>query len=240
MHAQRFLLKLGSITLLYQSVSILAYVDPRRRTRDTQVGSYSKSNKVSMKSRKNGCVRLLKVLGAIVLFFCGLQAHAQPAAPAGFHWHVAENGAGSFLRPDGWHVAEGAEGDSVVTLSISKEPLAEDGTITTGMTVKRISHVTERTGQKPTDYAQGLLATYRTKNLRVIASYGVPEQHGYQGYALRYNSGARGAETTANLLAIASTRGDVVYVLTLKAPAAEWSHFWERWHIMQSTMVLKD
>lgn len=154
-----------------------------------------------------------------------------PKAPDGFGWYVADNKAGTFLRPDGWFVKEdGKKSDKA--LFITKENIDKNGVFTTGLSVNRVPRLSKRTGYKATEYAKAFIKKYLQSDFNIINSYKVPEQDTYQGYGVRYSGDNNGVKTIANVLVVASNRDDVVYLMIFESPAKVWDSEWEKGRLM--------
>lgn len=155
-----------------------------------------------------------------------LHADEPPAPPAGYQWYEAENGTGTFLRPDGWHVLEEEDGNKSA-LYISKEHIGQAGMYHTGMMVLRMTNVAQGRGAPPSQRAAQMQQRFMSHpEYEVLRSYQLPEQGGYRAWGVTYIGRDAPTPVTINVLILAADADDVVYLVVFEAPSEEWEEAW--------------
>lgn len=169
----------------------------------------------------------------LLVFSSNISAKELPEPPDGFTWFVSKNKVGTFLRPNGWYVKEeGIKSDKAAFITM--EDIDKEGRFVTGLTVNMVPRVSGRIGVTAKQYARAFVSRYLTKpdQFKIIKTYSVLEQDSYEGYGLRYSGDNKGVKTVVNVLAVASNRDDIFYILIFEAPAAGWDKVWEKGRLM--------
>ncbi len=155
---------------------------------------------------------------------CGLVAAPRalagdlPPAPAGFTWVTPANGAGSFLRPDGWFTKEETQGDTQAFF-VTKTPIVDGGRFDVGFTVNAFHHLA-RHGRAPSVWARAMLA--RLAAGRQTLKSGVVKGNAVDMNVLRVVDTAGGPPVVIHYLAIGDDAKDCGWLIFFEAPQPEW------------------
>ena len=142
-----------------------------------------------------------------------------PSPPSGFSWHESINGAGSFLKPDGWFVKEESKG-STNAVFISKESIENNGRFLTGMSVNQLNYWSKSKKTKPSKYAE-VFATKIATTGKVLKRTVVKGNQDNM-YVVRVLGDNKGTPTITHHLAIGMDSKDQVYLISYESPESEW------------------
>ena len=169
-----------------------------------------------MSTRRQLVQALAGLCGAMAL--PGTRAGTLPPAPAGFTWFTSTNGAGTFLRPDGWFAKEETHGDTQAVF-ITKTSIADGGNFDIGFTVNAFEHVS-RGGKTPSATATSLIARLATRGRVLLTD--VVKGNALDMNVVRIVDTARGAAVVIHYLTIGDDAKDRVWLIFFEAPQAEW------------------
>ncbi|MGB5584318.1 MAG: hypothetical protein WBO93_12080 [Gammaproteobacteria bacterium] len=161
-------------------------------------------------------ILLLLALPATV--FCD----QKPPAPAGFSWHVANNGVGTFLKPDNWHVLEQTKGNTNA-LFITRENIEKQAKFVIGFTVNQISAYSSNSSIKASQYAK--LYIQKTINQHEVISSGVVKDGVTDMNVARVIEDKAGVRTMTHHIAIGMDDRDELYLVSFEAPESEWAAY---------------
>jgi hypothetical protein len=149
-------------------------------------------------------------------------ADNRPAAPPGFTWHIADNGVGTFLKPDGWHVLEETKGNTNVVF-ITRENIEKHGKFVTGFTVNQVIAYSSSSSIKASEYAK--LYIQKIIDKYEVVSSGVVKNGPIDMNVARVKGDNAGVETIAHHIAIGMDDSDELYLISFQAPASEWDAY---------------
>ena len=146
----------------------------------------------------------------------------RPAAPSGFSWHVANNGVGTFLKPDGWHVLEETKG-STSAVFISRENIEQHGKFITGFTVNQVTSFASSSPVKASEYAK--LYIQKIIDKYEVISSGVVKKGPNDMNVARVKGDNAGVTTIAHHIAVGMDQRDEMYMISFQAPESEWDAY---------------
>lgn len=141
-----------------------------------------------------------------------------PPAPAGFTWFTSTNGAGTFLRPDGWFTKEETHGNTQAVF-ITKTSIADGGDFDIGLTVNAFDRVSLR-GVKPSAWAASMIARL-AKRGRILKA-DVVKGNAVDMNVVRLLDTARGAPVVVHYLTIGDDAKDRGWLIFFEAPQTDW------------------
>jgi len=146
----------------------------------------------------------------------------RPPAPPGFSWHVANNGVGTFLTPDGWHVLEETKGNTNAVF-ISRENIREHGKFTTGFTVNQVTSYSSSSSITASQYAK--LYIQKIIDKYSVISSGVVKDGSTDMNVARVKGDNAGVATITHHIAIGMDDRDELYLVSFQAPESEWEAY---------------
>jgi hypothetical protein len=146
----------------------------------------------------------------------------RPPAPSGFTWHVADNGVGTFLQPDGWHVLEETKGITNA-IFISRENIEQRGKFITGFTVNQITSFSSSSSIKASEYAK--LYIQKIIDKYEVVSSGVVKKGPNDMNVARVKGDNAGVTTIAHHIAVGMDERDELYMISFQAPESEWDTY---------------
>ena len=159
----------------------------------------------------------------------------RPPAPGGFTWYEAENGAGTFLRPDGWHVKEESR-NGTNALFISREDLGKNGRLLVGLSVNQFTDFSRRSSARPSTYAQSFIQGIM-KNRETIRA-GKVEGNKDTMHVARVVGLNGTVRTIVHYIAVGMDGEDEVFLLWFEAPESEWERSYEFARSMLNYFIL--
>ena len=173
---------------------------------------------------------MVALLLAVLLFSTVGTARAseRPPAPGGFSWHEAENGVGTFLRPDGWHVKEESR-NGTNALFISREDLGNNGRLLVGLSVNQLTEFSRRSSTRPSAYAQSFIQ--RIMQDKETIKEGKVEGNKHTMHVARVVGMNGTVRTIIHYIAVGMDDEDEVFLILFEAPESEWerSYGFARW-----------
>ena len=164
--------------------------------------------------------RLLLAIVTVVALGAAPPASAQqlPPPPAGFTWVEAVNGAGSFLRPDGWFTKEEEQGDTHAFF-VTKTPIGHGGRFDIGLTVNAFDHVARR-GAPPSAWASAMAA--RLTIGREVLKSTVVKGNAADMHIVRVVDTRGGRPVVIHYLVIGNDAKDRAWLIFFEAPQSDW------------------
>lgn len=156
-------------------------------------------------------------------------ASGMPAAPSGFQWYTATNGAGSFLQPNGWFSKEEQQGNTAA-LFVTLENLAVNGRFETGMSVKRLQSFSAKQKGQASGFAREQASRLATTGKVLINR--VMSGPGYQMYVVRVAGDRQGKLVTVHHMVLAADEADVLYMISMESPSASWDQHYPQMRMM--------
>ncbi len=152
-------------------------------------------------------------------------AAAEPA-PAGYSWRACSGMSAEVLVPDGWHFRD-APGEGADACSFSLDAPDANGRFEIGVSLSLLRHVSERTGQTPSDFARGFLDRLAERyRVRRRSSSSQPPFEAFRAEIDLEDE--RGNALRLYQLAIANPLSGSVYLVAYRAPAARYEKEWRR------------
>ena len=166
----------------------------------------------------------------------GEEIELEPA-PAGFEWQRLAEVRGAVLRPSVWHFNHQAEGDEL-DYFLSREPAGTDGKFDTGLTIKVVTDVPNRTGMSLDDYAQRFISQ-ASGGLEIIDGPWDSARAPYVTHgALMHATDPGKGEFNAHMAAMANEETGTVYLITFEGPAESWDTIWPMGELMLNKLAL--
>lgn len=156
-------------------------------------------------------------------------------APDGFSWHIASNGVGAFLKPDGWFVKEESQ-EETNALFITKENIDTDGVFLTGMSINQINNLSTVSKLAPSQYAAFLISKV-AKGKEVLKS-GVVEGNPLDMHVVRILSDNAGVPTVIHYLSFGLDSKDQMYVINFESPESEWEANYQEASVMLNIFLI--
>ncbi|MGD8977352.1 MAG: DUF4124 domain-containing protein, partial [Gammaproteobacteria bacterium] len=158
-------------------------------------------------------------------------------APAGFEWQRLSEVRGAVLRPVVWHFSHQAEGDEL-DYFLSREPAGAAGDFHTGLTIKVVTDVPDKTGMPLDAYARQLISE-ASSGLEIIDGPWDSARSPYVTHgALMRATGPGTGEFNAHMAAMANEETGTVYLITFEAPAESWDTIWPMGELMLDKLAL--
>ncbi len=184
-----------------------------------------------MKAKLNKYAALL----FLVLFSALVNSANTPPSPSGFTWYSAQNGVGTFLKPDGWYIHEEGN-ENTNALFISRENIKENGKFIIGFSVNQISSYSKNSKLKASQYAKVFIQKIIDKH-EVIKS-GVIKGGPTDMNVARVKSENSGVKTIVHHIAIGMDDRDELYLISFEAPESEWQAYYEKAGLMLNYIIL--
>ena len=160
------------------------------------------------------------LLAVLLLSTAGIaRASDRPSAPGGFSWYEAENGVGTFLRPDGWHAKEESR-NGTNALFISREYLGNNGRLLVGLSVNQFTEFSRRSSARPSAYAQSFIQGIMQNKETIRA--GKVEGNKDTMHVARVAGMNGTVRTIIHYIAVGMDDEDEVFLLWFEAPESEW------------------
>ncbi len=147
----------------------------------------------------------------------------RPPAPAGYSWQECTAMKASFLKPDGWFFKEEKKGDTTACFITKEEIIGEKGEFQTGLSVNAITHLSQKSKLKPTEYAKEFLSLKTDKIIKSsellpwavgqIKGYHLLKKIHYPGYPEAINM---------HMIVLGNDETDVLYIIFFESPVSEW------------------
>lgn len=151
---------------------------------------------------------------------------AAESAPDGYSWHACTGMGAEVLVPDGW-VFRDAPGEGADACSFSLDAPDANGRFEIGVSLSLLRHVSERTGQTPSDFARGFLDKLAERyRVRRRSSSSQPPFEAFRAEIDLEDE--RGEALRLYQLAIANPLTGSVYLVAFRAPAARYEKEWKR------------
>ena len=160
---------------------------------------------------------------------------ALPPPPSGFVWHTAQNGAGSFLRPDDWFVKEEVSNETSAVF-ITRERIEAGGRFTVGLTVNRLAQFSKHSSVKPSVYAQQYVQALRSHP--EVLKGGVVKGNASDMHVARIRGTNNGVSTIVHHIAIGIDSKDAVFIILFEAPETEWEQSFASGKPMLNSFIL--
>jgi hypothetical protein len=156
----------------------------------------------------------------------------QASAPSGFSWVTCSNLESKFLLPDGWYKREenSTQSNNTHSCFITKEEIiGTNGQFKVGLSVNKITKVRSQTNESATSYAYRLMnnaeRTYETvEPIQTIRGGG-----GLTGYGRFVATSKTAYPLRQYILAIGNNSADLLYIISFKAPSADWNEAWNQY-----------
>ncbi|GGX40802.1 PsbP-related protein [Saccharospirillum salsuginis] len=172
----------------------------------------------------NKAVHCGSILLALLLTACsnlstGPETRANTAAtPDGYRWYTADNGVGTFLVPDGWHVKEETR-NGTDALFISRENIDQQGRYQVGMTVNRVPNFSQTTSVPATEYAESFIKQLMVKHDVLMSN--TNSESVEPRYIARVRL-TKDPATIVHYITVGRAATDELFLIYFEAPESEW------------------
>lgn len=150
------------------------------------------------------------------------------ALPEGFDYYTAENGVGTYLVPEGWHVKEETR-KGTNALFITRENIDAQGQFQVGFTVNRVPDFSKHTSASAATYAKNFAEQLVVEHDALYSDTITHQGETLNVVRVRLNDEP---STIVHYLTLGRAGRDEFYLIFFEAPQDEWDQAFKTGKIM--------
>lgn len=185
--------------------------------------SIKKENIIENAGRLSTGILIVSTLGG-----CQPAIPTETELPPGYSWGSCKNISATIPVPDGWHLREERKSDTSACF-VTREQIATSGIFETGLSINAIPRTSQKTGQKPSEFARDYIKT-AGGGRNMVEKTG----EGFKSYQITTQVDAPQLKRSIMMIikVTGNDRADLTYLITFEAPVNNWPEYQQTGEIM--------